>query len=62
MESESQPESKLWYPDPDGDGYGTESATPIESVEQPPGYVDNHTDCWFQDPTRHRCVPDEPSR
>ncbi|MBX7051789.1 MAG: T9SS type A sorting domain-containing protein [Flavobacteriales bacterium] len=34
-----------WYVDSDGDTYGSSAATPIQSCQQPVGYVLDHTDC-----------------
>ena len=34
-----------FYPDADGDGYGTWTGTPILGCSPPPGYVDNYQDC-----------------
>ncbi len=39
-----------WHPDADGDGFGDENGTPIVTVDQPEGYLLNHTDCQDSDP------------
>src|SRR5690606_3653247 len=35
----------LWYADTDGDGYGDLNDSGVESCNQPPGAVNNNTDC-----------------
>lgn len=44
-----------WWPDPDGDGHGSEGAEPVYACERPPGHVDNADDCAHLDPARFTC-------
>jgi hypothetical protein len=46
---ESPPNADFWFPDNDGDGYGTVIGA-VRSCEMPSGFVDNSEDCDDDDP------------
>ena len=47
-----------WYPDADGDGFGSPSGTPVCAASMPAGYADNTQDCCDAD---GRVRPDQPA-
>jgi hypothetical protein len=48
-------DASVWYPDADGDGYGSDASDELRACSEPSGFVDNNGDCLD---TNGRAYPD----